>query len=621
MYYENADYDSYDSLHNNIVESPLPFEEEIDHTEIELLEVIGKGTFGLVRRGRWRGQDVAVKCIESDHERKAFLVEVRQLSRVSHPNIVKLYGARVHPPVCLVMEYAEGGSLYNVLHVVKNIQYTAAHAISWVLQCARGVAYLHNMKPKALVHRDLKPPNLLLVNGGTVLKICDFGTACDVQTVMTNNKGSAAWMAPEVFESSNYTEKCDVFSWSIILWEVLTREKPFEDCGPPFSIMWAVHTGKRPPLIKGCPIALEKLMTRCWLKDPNKRPSMSEVESKVMQIAQYFSGADQPLSYPTPPVETYEGIGSQPPHSLCARSAAWSFWASQGQPTSITAECDRAAHGDKAAANPSAINSEPCRLRTSAPASLACSAEDLSRAPHSSKPVQDNCHPKEKRQSVDFSVLSKNSGNRALGHRRAGSTGSAQASGSIVWSPPISSSSANKGDAEPAYHQRNLAGAAAHDAIPPCATPHRSEPRKTSWPSTPECPQDVDLGLNAHLLIEPALQPLPPAVHCRESVELFEAHRRLAQWHFKLCTEVSLLKQRSVELDKELQQPAQERPQQTYYDEREQLEKDKEGLISLCKSLRSRLQTLKVQRDQRTRHTGSNRPGSDEWVIVTQPQW
>lgn len=79
--------------------------------------------------------------------------------------------------------------------------YTAGHAMSWALQCARGVAYLHDMHPP-LIHRDLKPPNLLLVNGGTVLKICDFGTACEIKTYMTNNKGSAAWMAPEVFEGN-----------------------------------------------------------------------------------------------------------------------------------------------------------------------------------------------------------------------------------------------------------------------------------------------------------------------------------------------------------------------------------------------------------------------------------
>jgi len=78
---------------------------------------------------------------------------------------------------------------------------------SWCLQCAKGVEYLHNMKPKPLIHRDLKSPNLLLVRNGIDLKICDFGTACDMQTVMTNNKGSAAWMAPEVFEGKSLFRK------------------------------------------------------------------------------------------------------------------------------------------------------------------------------------------------------------------------------------------------------------------------------------------------------------------------------------------------------------------------------------------------------------------------------
>ena len=63
--------------------------------------------------------------------------------------------------------------------------------------------------------RDLKSPNLLLVKQGLMLKICDFGTACDMQTVMTNNKGSAAWMAPEVFEGNTYTEKCDIFRYIV----------------------------------------------------------------------------------------------------------------------------------------------------------------------------------------------------------------------------------------------------------------------------------------------------------------------------------------------------------------------------------------------------------------------
>ncbi|XP_051811685.1 mitogen-activated protein kinase kinase kinase 7-like [Acanthochromis polyacanthus] len=273
--------------------------EDIQHEDIQVEAAVGRGTFGVVFKAVWKGKDVAIKTIESDNERNAFLVELRQLSRVNHPNIVKLYGS-CDNPVCLVMEYAECGSLYNLLHSADpQPHYTASHAMSWCLQCAQGVAYLHAMKPKALIHRDLKPPNLLLVARGTVLKICDFGTACDIQTYMTNNKGSAAWMAPEVFEGSNYSEKCDVFSWGIILWEVITRKKPFDEIGgSAFCIMWAVHRGTRPPLIKDLPEPIETLMTRCWDKEPSQRPSMNEVKNTMSHLMKYFPGSDEPLNLP-----------------------------------------------------------------------------------------------------------------------------------------------------------------------------------------------------------------------------------------------------------------------------------------------------------------------------------
>uniref|UniRef100_A0A8C7RY35 Mitogen-activated protein kinase kinase kinase 7 n=1 Tax=Oncorhynchus mykiss TaxID=8022 RepID=A0A8C7RY35_ONCMY len=274
-----------------MLETPpgYPFE-EIEYEDIEVEEVVGRGTFGVVFKAKWKGKDVAIKTIESESERKAFVVEVQE-----HPCLKITFFS-----VCLVMEYAEGGSLYNVLHGAEPLpQYSASHAMSWCLQCAQGVSYLHGMKPKALIHRDLKPPNLLLVQGGTVLKICDFGTACDIQTHMTNNKGSAAWMAPEVFEGSNYSEKCDVFSWGIILWEVITRRKPFDEIGgSAFCIMWAVHRGTRPPLIKDLPEPIEGLMTHCWDKDPAQRPSMEEVRNTMASLMKYFPGSDEPLQYP-----------------------------------------------------------------------------------------------------------------------------------------------------------------------------------------------------------------------------------------------------------------------------------------------------------------------------------
>lgn len=271
--------------------------EEVDFDEIERIEVVGRGSFGTVFKARWKGEFVAVKLIEQESEKSAFTREVRQLSRVSHPNIIALYGACTRKPhVCLVMEYAEGGSLYNVLHCRPKPRYTTAHAMSWARQTAEGVAYLHNMDP-IMIHRDLKPPNLLLKSGGTLLKICDFGTVADKATWMTNNRGSAAWMAPEVFESSRYSEKCDVFSFGIILWEVLSREQPFKDIELTFSILWNVHKGNRPPLIDGCPKPIEELMTSCWSKNPSERPGMDYVVQVMTELCKFFPGGDVPLDY------------------------------------------------------------------------------------------------------------------------------------------------------------------------------------------------------------------------------------------------------------------------------------------------------------------------------------
>lgn len=96
-------------------------------------------------KGKWKGKEVAVKNITTETEKKAFAIEVRQLSRVNHENIVKLYGACTKGPnICLVMEYAEGGSLFNILHCTPNVHYTIVHALSWVYQCAKVIIHYIN---------------------------------------------------------------------------------------------------------------------------------------------------------------------------------------------------------------------------------------------------------------------------------------------------------------------------------------------------------------------------------------------------------------------------------------------------------------------------------------------
>ncbi|KAJ6224072.1 hypothetical protein RDWZM_002617 [Blomia tropicalis] len=170
-------------------------------------DILGNGSFGYVKKARWKGRVVAVKF----QQNKEFIIEAQQLAKIKHDNIITVFGYTIKEDCnVIVMEYAEGGCLENVLSDpdYQSVKYTLSHAISWCLQCARGVLYLHSMKPKPLLHRDLKPLNLLLNADGLILKICDFGTACDKRTVMSNNKGSSVWMAPEVFKGTEYSEKC-----------------------------------------------------------------------------------------------------------------------------------------------------------------------------------------------------------------------------------------------------------------------------------------------------------------------------------------------------------------------------------------------------------------------------
>ncbi|KAL4649049.1 mitogen-activated protein kinase kinase kinase 7 isoform X2 [Arapaima gigas] len=551
------------SLSAEILETPpgYPFE-EIDYADIEVEEVVGRGAFGVVCKAKWKGNDVAIKTIESESERKAFIVELRQLSRVSHPNIVKLYGSCSNP-VCLVMEYAEGGSLYNVLHGAEPLPYyTASHAMSWCLQCSQGVSYLHGMKPKALIHRDLKPPNLLLVAGGTVLKICDFGTACDIQTHMTNNKGSAAWMAPEVFEGTNYSEKCDVFSWGIILWEVITRRKPFDEIGgPAFRIMWAVHNGTRPPLIKNLPKPIESLMTRCWSKDPSQRPSMEEIVKIMSHLMQYFPGSDEPLQYPY----QYSDEGQ-------SNSATSTGSIVEGTFTSTSNRSDaNMEHADSQRSNdtikivepkfPPPFKSKGEGVWSNHPLSRVGSVESLSGRPHC--PASSDS----KRLSTDLSELD---------HR-------------VSFGPTASCDSQRRRSVQD---------------LPGIGTESSQVSSTTPFPFPVTAIVDTNGTENsipmAYLTLDHQLQPLAPCPNSKESMAVFEQHCKMAQEYLKVQTEIALLIQRKEELIAELDQD--EKDQQNtsrLVQEHKKLLEENKSLSTYYQKCKKQLELIRAQQQKR----------------------
>uniref|UniRef100_A0A8C5I8T5 Mitogen-activated protein kinase kinase kinase 7 n=1 Tax=Gouania willdenowi TaxID=441366 RepID=A0A8C5I8T5_GOUWI len=553
-----------------MLETPTgyPFE-EINYEDIEVEEVVGRGAFGVVCKAKWKGKDVAIKTIESESERKAFSVELRQLSRVNHPNIVKLYGS-CNCPVCLVMEYAEGGSLYNVLHGAEPLPYyTASHAMSWCLQCSQGVAYLHGMKPKALIHRDLKPPNLLLVAGGTVLKICDFGTACDIQTHMTNNKGSAAWMAPEVFEGSNYSEKCDVFSWGIILWEVITRRKPFDEIG---GSGYRETIGTRPPLIKNLPKPIESLMTRCWSKDPSQRPSMEEIVKIMTHLMTYFPGFDESLQYP------YQYLDEGQSNSATSTGSYADY---TGTNTSNKSDPNME-HSDSQGSNDT-IKSTP------------------QFAPHFSHSVLSVCMLVCVCSCVCVCVFAARPLHKR-GHRKTASFGTILdvpkiLTPSYMWLLHIWFYFVNVILSPQGSRNSSRSSSPSVRMMPP----DKSSGRGYFSPDDPTDTNGSDNSIPmAYLTLDHQLQPLAPCPNSKESMAVFEQHCKMAQEYLKVQTEIALLIQRKKELIAELDQD--EKDQQNtsrLVQEHKKLLEENKSLSTYYQKCKKQLELIRVQQQKR----------------------
>ncbi|PPR95662.1 hypothetical protein GOBAR_AA25007 [Gossypium barbadense] len=215
---------------------PLPnkCDWEVDPSELDFSSsnIIGKGSFGEILKASWRGTPVAVKRILPSLSDDRLVIqdfrhEVNLLVKLRHPNIVQFLGAVTDKkPLMLITEYLKGGDLHQYLKEKGSL--SASTAVSFALDIARGMAYLHN-EPNVIIHRDLKPRNVLLVNSSADhLKVGDFGLSklikvqnCHDVYKMTGETGSYRYMAPEVFKHRKYDKKVDVFSFAMILYEVI----------------------------------------------------------------------------------------------------------------------------------------------------------------------------------------------------------------------------------------------------------------------------------------------------------------------------------------------------------------------------------------------------------------
>jgi hypothetical protein len=268
-------------------------EKEFDAEEIKLREEIGQGRGGLVRRGVYRGRDVAVKLVFSEalastrqrgpsELRTEFDREVAMLRRVSHINCVAFFGTFGDPKYGahgLVMEFLRDGSLQQRLEAphLPSVDDVALQLADGV---AAGLAHLHGV---GILHRDLKPANVLL--DGDRAKLADFGYSSAVVGDGADQSvcGTPRWMAPEVVFGRPYSFGADVYSYALILWQLLAWDpKPYLEYGNDMKrFLKALDGGSRPDVEacrrRGAPEVLCAMLDKAWQKDAEKRPAMTAV--------------------------------------------------------------------------------------------------------------------------------------------------------------------------------------------------------------------------------------------------------------------------------------------------------------------------------------------------------
>nr|XP_022338524.1 ephrin type-B receptor 1-B-like isoform X3 [Crassostrea virginica] len=259
------------------------FTREIDASHITIESVIGGGEFGDVCKGKLRNplkpeMSVAIKTLKpgaTDKNRLDFLTEASIMGQFEDKNVIFLEGVvtKSHP-IMIVTEYMENGSLDTFLRN-NDGKFTIIQLVGMMRGIALGMRYLSNM---GYVHRDLAARNIL-INDNLVCKVADFGLSREIDIDTTDGayttKGGkipVRWTAPEAIAFRKFTSASDVWSYGVVMWEVVSYgERPYWNWSNQ-DVIRAVDRGYRLPPPMDCPEALHQLMLDCWQKERGNRP-------------------------------------------------------------------------------------------------------------------------------------------------------------------------------------------------------------------------------------------------------------------------------------------------------------------------------------------------------------
>ncbi|KAH8106898.1 hypothetical protein BXZ70DRAFT_915537 [Cristinia sonorae] len=273
---------------------------EIPPEKITKLEKIGSGGFKDVFVGKFKGRRVAIAEFRGQLSNMD-IKELKLLGDFNHPNIVRFLGVSIpentrETPVMIVSELCSNGDLFDYIRNVAPP--TLYRALSMMLDIARGIAYLHNLKPP-VIHRDCKSSNILITSKG-VAKITDFGLAKvkqSTRSMMRSLVGTVNWQAPELWHAApKYNHKVDTFSCGLVFWEILqwhnpSKKFPWEGMNE-HAIYDIVGAKRQRPSVAGlrkqwCPEIVD-LIERMWKHDHHDRPEMNEVVEILEELVQKY---------------------------------------------------------------------------------------------------------------------------------------------------------------------------------------------------------------------------------------------------------------------------------------------------------------------------------------------